>query len=86
MANHCLYMIGNGFDCFHGLPTSYSDFGNYIKSHDPEFYEYLPNWYPTFIGNQNKGIFSLWSDYENGLKEIDQDLLWQHINDHLTQY
>ncbi len=86
MENHCLYIIGNGFDCFHGLPTSYYDFENYIKSHDQEFYEYLTNWYPTFIDNQNKGIFSLWADYENGLKEIDQDLLWQHINDHLTQY
>ena len=86
MANHCLYVIGNGFDRFHGLPTSYSDFGNYIKSHDQEFYEYLTNWYPTFIDNQKKCVFSLWADYENGLKEIDQELLWQYINDHLTQY
>lgn len=86
MENHCLYIIGNGFDCFHGLPTLYSDFGSYIKSHDQEFYEFLTNWYPTFIDNQNKCIFSLWADYENGLKEIDQDLLWQYINDHLTPY
>ena len=86
MANHCLYIIGNGFDRFHGLQTSYFDFGNYIKSHDQEFYKHLTNWYPTFIDNQNKCIFSLWADYENGLKEIDQELLWQYINDNLTQY
>lgn len=41
MANHCLYIIGNGFDRFYGLPTLYADFGNYIKSHDQEFYEHL---------------------------------------------
>ena len=25
-----LFIIGNGFDCHHGLPTKYSDFRNYI--------------------------------------------------------
>ncbi len=86
MANPCLYIIGNGLDRFHDLPTSYSNFGNYIKAHDKEFYDNLSNWYPTFIDNQHKGVFSLWADFENGLKEIDQDLLWQYINDNLVQY
>ena len=86
MANPCLYIIGNGLDRFHDHPTSYSNFGNYIKAHDKEFYDNLSNWYPTFIDNQHKGVFSLWTDFENGLKEIDQDLLWQYINDNLVQY
>lgn len=32
MAYHCLYIIGNGFDRFHDLPTSYHDFGEFVKS------------------------------------------------------
>ena len=86
MAYQCLYIIGNGFDCFHDLPTSYSDFGNYVKSHDKEFYHNLNNWFPTFINNQKKKIFPLWTDFENGLKEIDQELLWQFIYDNFVQY
>ena len=75
MASPCLYIIGNGLDRFHDLPTSYSHFGNFIKTHDQEFYDILSNWYPTFIDNQNKGVFSLWADFENGLKEIDHNIL-----------
>lgn len=86
MFSHPLYIIGNGFDLFHELPTSYSDFGVFIKSQDKVFYDYLYNWFPTFIDNQNKNMFSLWTDFENGLKEIDHDLLWQYINDNLIQY
>jgi len=26
-----LFIIGNGFDSDHGLPTSYSDFKNYLR-------------------------------------------------------
>lgn len=84
--NSILYIIGNGFDRFHDLPTRYSDFGKYIESYDSDFYNLLLDWYPTFYNNQMEDSFSLWKDFENGLKEIDQDLLWQSIDNHLTQY
>ena len=31
-----LYIIGNGFDCAHGLPTKYSDFRKYVVSQIPD--------------------------------------------------
>ena len=33
-----LYIIGNGFDCFHNLPTTYEDFRKYLKEKDEEVY------------------------------------------------
>jgi len=29
-----LFVIGNGFDLHHGIPSRYSDFGEYIQSVD----------------------------------------------------
>ena len=34
-----LYILGNGFDVAHGLPTKYLDFENYVKSIDKELYD-----------------------------------------------
>ncbi|MBP5484289.1 MAG: bacteriophage abortive infection AbiH family protein [Bacteroidaceae bacterium] len=81
-----LYIIGNGFDCFHGLPTRYYDYGDYIKSHDCRFYSQLMDFYPVFKNKKDKGISVLWEDFEKGLKEIDLDLLWQSINNNIVQY
>ena len=30
-----LFIIGNGFDLYHGLATRYTDFIEYMKSHHP---------------------------------------------------
>ncbi|QFQ12849.1 hypothetical protein C7Y71_007345 [Pseudoprevotella muciniphila] len=83
MQSSTLYIIGNGFDCFHNLPTTFFDFGKYIKYHNKEFYLLLFDWFPTYY-NQMVESFSLWENFEKGLKEIDQDLLWQYINNNLT--
>lgn len=29
-----LFIIGNGFDLHHGLPTSYGDYVDYLKEHN----------------------------------------------------
>lgn len=36
-----LVIVGNGFDCAHGLKTNYWSFRNYIKKHDAVEYEFL---------------------------------------------
>lgn len=81
-----LYIIGNGFDLFHDLPTNYYCFGNYLEIHDCEFYKSLHDWFPSFYNNQKEECFSLWEDFENGLKDIDQELLWQNVSNNLTPY
>lgn len=41
MTNKRLYVVGNGFDRHHGLPTGYTDFCRYVKETDNELYEFL---------------------------------------------
>ena len=36
MNSEHLYIIGNGFDCYHGAKCSYSDFRKYLLRHRPE--------------------------------------------------
>jgi hypothetical protein len=31
MSSNKLYVIGNGFDLYHGIKSSYSDFMHYVK-------------------------------------------------------
>lgn len=38
-----LYIIGNGFDLHHNLPTQYSDFSKYIQKKNVELYNTLEN-------------------------------------------
>ena len=33
-----LYIVGNGFDLHHGIPSSYAAFGRYLKEVDSETY------------------------------------------------
>ena len=59
-----LFIIGNGFDLGHHLPTNYSDFKNYLVSHDNEYYEQFAFLRKNFDNNENTG---LWSSFEETL-------------------
>lgn len=50
-----LYLIGNGFDIHHGLPSKYSDFWGWLSSERPElesmmseYYDCSGEWWKTF--------------------------------------
>lgn len=61
-----LYIIGNGFDVFHGLPTRYSDFRSYIISLYPDAedsIDYIPDSY----------------EFPNGGTRFDEELVAQFI-------
>lgn len=53
-----LWVIGNGFDLWHGLPTSYSNFYQFAKTALDELEAYY------VPGPENSGP---WSDFENSL-------------------
>lgn len=53
-----LYVIGNGFDLWHGLPTSYRQFYEFAK----DTLEKLANYYSLEGANAD-----LWCDFENSL-------------------
>jgi hypothetical protein len=40
-----LYIVGNGFDLHHQIKSSYSDFGEYVKTVDPELYETVEEYF-----------------------------------------
>ena len=54
-----LYIIGNGFDLYHGLHTKYMDFRNWLMKDHADFVHNLEEIYPD-----NK---ELWSDFEKAL-------------------
>ena len=44
-----LYILGNGFDLAHKLPTAYWDFRTYLKSAHPEFLEAFEEHYDIYL-------------------------------------
>lgn len=65
MANNNLYIVGNGFDLRHGIPSRYLDFGSYLKEVDPETYEMVDRY---FVVDD-----SFWWEFEDRLAELDSD-------------
>lgn len=69
MANK-LYIIGNGFDRYHNIPSSYSDFKAWCQRNDLRLYNYLS----SFHLDED----ALWSDFENELGNIDADAIIEY--------
>ncbi|MCA2015892.1 bacteriophage abortive infection AbiH family protein [Vibrio tritonius] len=64
-----LYIIGNGFDLYHGLPTSLTGFRSYSKSSD--FSRLYEN--GVFMMSANQGLDEHWQHLENNLANFDID-------------
>ena len=71
-----LYIIGNGFDLWHGLPTSYGHFYEFAK----DILEEIENYYSLDFSHANPwhdfenalGAFS-WSEFYDAHNELDPD-------------
>jgi hypothetical protein len=71
-----LFIVGNGFDIGHGLPTGYWDFRTYLNLVRPEFlqsFEEHYDIYPGMSAEAKKKI--LWSRFESNLANIDEDTI-----------
>lgn len=66
MSSNHLFIIGNGFDMWHKLPTSYRDFYNQYKGYLDQIEHYFS------YGLQEE---ELWSDFENVLGQFDDSVL-----------
>ena len=64
MSDKRLYIIGNGFDIFHGVKSKYSDFKDYVEQNDYDLFEALEEYFNTD---------ELWSDFEETLAYIDTE-------------
>jgi hypothetical protein len=72
-----LYIVGNGFDLWHGMPTSLWHFKEFVGVHDSELLKAVQNYLPADDD---------WSDLELALANIDVDSI-VHDNEHfMTAY
>lgn len=55
-----LYIIGNGFDLSHEIPTKYSDFREFCKNNYPDLFETITQCLPKLEPDR-------WSNFENAL-------------------
>lgn len=77
--NDCLIVVGNGFDRFHGIPSSYWDFKEYLENrHDT--YDFLEK-IERFIDTDE-----LWSNFEKALGDLDADELRDYFSDEIISY
>lgn len=72
-----LYIIGNGFDLHHRIPSGYADFGRYLSRVDPSLHRLFENYF-SFEGN--------WADFENTLAHLDVDLILDETSNYLVPY
>ena len=72
-----LYIIGNGFDIRHGLPTGYKHFKSYVAKNDQELYDAIEEYIPA--GDE-------WNELESALGEIDYELILQNSEMFLVSY
>lgn len=57
-----LFIIGNGFDIGHGLPTQYWDFRTYLENRDPNFltaFEEHYDIYPNMSNDEKQTCYGM---------------------------
>jgi Bacteriophage abortive infection AbiH len=73
-----LYIIGNGFDLHHGIPSAYSAFGRYLAERDRATAEFVARY---FYVNSD-----FWSEFEERLASFDSDKLVEDAAQFLVPY
>jgi hypothetical protein len=76
---HRLYIIGNGFDLHHRIPSSYREFGAYLKAHDRDTYQVVERYFGVDDDE-------FWSEFEDRLTAFDIDTLIDDASDFLVGY
>jgi hypothetical protein len=88
-----LNIIGNGFDLFNGLPSSYYYFGCYLIKNDYEFYEHICSMYdlkymkmiePAIAHDFEYVVEDIfWSDFEKHLGSVSENFIIDKYPDEL---
>lgn len=73
-----LYIIGNGFDLHHRIPSDYRDFGRYLKAVDPDTYREVE----TYFSVDDK----FWWEFEAQLANFDTDAVIDYASQFLMSY
>jgi len=72
-----LYVIGNGFDLWHDIPSSLAQFKQYVQATDRDVYQEVEDYLPTQED---------WSDLERALAELDVDALIDNLGHFMGSY
>lgn len=72
-----LYIIGNGFDLYHGIKSSYWHFRDFVKKVDNTLFDALEEYF-----NPD----DLWSDFEKALEFLDTDKIVDEAGNYLESY
>lgn len=75
---YTLFIIGNGFDLYHGIPSKYIDFRQWLVAHQhQDIVNSLELWFSS-IKNEK---FFLWHDFEKALGDYDQESIAVRLSD-----
>lgn len=77
-----LYIIGNGFDIYHGLDTRYQSFAKYLSQADGEIYDLILEYYglPDISEEPvSDEEYAAWATFELSLADLDYE---QVLDDH----
>lgn len=64
-----LYIVGNGFDIYHGIESKYWDFKKWVQKNRKD--SHLVGLMDTFFSNDRE----FWGDIENALGEYDEEVI-----------
>jgi hypothetical protein len=73
-----LYIIGNGFDLHHGIPSRYSQFGDYLLNVDPASWRTICEY--LFVDKD------FWACFEERLASFDEDAIIDYAEQFLVSY
>jgi Bacteriophage abortive infection AbiH len=77
VSDEILYIIGNGFDIYHGIQSRYSDFKGYLSDSDQTLYDLVEE----FISVEEN-----WSNLEQALANIEVDNILDYVTQFLESY
>ncbi|WOA51022.1 bacteriophage abortive infection AbiH family protein [Dickeya solani] len=72
-----LYIIGNGFDLWHGIPSTFGHFKDYVQNVDSDVYREVEEYLPA---GEN------WSELEQALSMLDSDMLIDNLGHFMASY
>lgn len=72
-----LYIIGNGFDLWHGISSSYGQFKEYVRQRDRDLFDAVERYLPADED---------WSDLEAALADIDVDSIIDDLDQYMLSY
>ncbi|NKA72379.1 hypothetical protein GO285_01247 [Ralstonia solanacearum] len=77
MISRKLYIIGNGFDLWHGIPSSYGKFKEFVLANDRDVFEDVEEYLPAG---------DMWGDLEAALADIDIDQVVDNLGHYMVSY